>query len=79
MTDTDRLDLDALDPEVRNLLLRLKRDDVAQIETAIVLARQIGTTARMLRWVIITFAAIIVFITTVGDGLAKLRALVLGH
>jgi len=61
-----------LDPEVKAFLGRLKPGDVKLLEVGIDLCRKVGGTARIVRWVFITLAAIIVTFAGLGDAIAKI-------
>lgn len=63
---------EALDPEVQAFLRRLDRDDVRLLEKSIDLSRRVGAAASVVRWVIITVAAIIVTVAGLGDAIAKI-------
>ncbi|MEP9368644.1 hypothetical protein [Xanthobacter sp. VNH20] len=68
----DDVHFDSLDPEVQAFLSRLKASDVLLLEKSIDLSRRVGAAASVVRWLIITVAAIIVTVAGLGDAIAKI-------
>lgn len=74
----DDVHFDSLDPEVQAFLSRLKASDVLLLEKSIDLSRRVGAAASVVRWLIITVAAIIVTVAGLGDAVAKIVRWVFG-
>lgn len=68
----DDVHFETLDPEVQQFLCRLKKNDVLLLEKSIDLSRRVGAAASVVRWMIITVAAVIVTVAGLGDAVAKI-------
>lgn len=70
----DKKEFSALNPEVQAFLTRLDVGDVRLLEKSIDIARHIGTTAKVVRWLVITIAGAIIAVAGLWDAVVKLMA-----
>lgn len=70
---------DQLDPEVQAFLGRLDGKDVHLLERSIDITRKIASTASVIRWCVISVAALIVLAVTISENVGKLRTWITGH
>jgi hypothetical protein len=72
MDENDAKRFADLPEHTKAFLLRLREDEIKELEEILVLFRSMETVSKFMRWMLITIVAIFITIVSLGEGLLKM-------